>query len=394
MIKKLLILVMCFVVVNNLIFASDSNTNTIGQDASNVIQTPVPFLNIAPDSRAGGMGDVGVATSPDANSLHWNAAKYAFIKDDIGGSITYTPWLRGLATDIDLAYFSFYKKIKRQTIAASIRYFSLGTLTFISKDRIPMGTRNPNEFAIDAAYARMFSDNFSGGIAFRYIRSDLASNVTTSEGQQTIHAGNAFSADISAYYHSKTIVDNLPADWAFGLNISNLGNKISYTDDATKDFLPANLRLGGSFGLDMDSYNKITLAIDLNKLLVPTPTYDSIGSNPTGTDDISVASGMIQSLYKAPGGSSEKLKEIMVSSGLEYLYREQFAIRTGYFYESAMKGNRKYLTVGFGLKMNLLSIDFSYLVPTNGSSSNPLANTMRISLSLNASKLAKKKSGK
>ena len=396
MIKRLVFLIVSFIIIfQGIIFGQTQKVvvTTSGQDlTSNPIQTPVTFLTIAPDSRASAMGDLGAATTPDANSMHWNAAKYAFIKDDMGGSLTYTPWLRGsnLASDINLAYLTYYKRIDKQsTFAAAIRYFSLGVITFINAQQQFTGTKTPNEFSMDAAYSRLFSDKFSGGITFRFIRSDLAAGQTISSGgSQTINAGYSFAADVSAYYRTPFTIDDKPAEWALGLNISNLGSKISYTDNAIKDFIPAMLRLGGSVGMNMDAYNKISIALDFSKLLVPTP--DS--TIKTSANDISVPEGMIRSLYQAPGGFNEKVREVMISSGLEYLYREQFAVRAGYFHESQYKGNRQYFTAGVGVKMNLLSIDFSYLIPTNGAANNPLANTMRITLSMNVDKLAKKKS--
>ena len=373
--------------------SSLGDVNTLGQQSYNVIQTPVPFLNIAPDSRAGAMGDAGVATTPDINSMHWNAAKYAFIKDEFGFSTTYSPWLKKIAPDIRLLYLTgFYRLDKQSTVAAAIRYFALGDIIFTDAFNNFIRQVNPNEFTIDAAYSRLFSDNLSGGIAFRFIRSDLAQG--SSINGEVTNAGIAFAADISMYYKKPLTVGGKGAEWTWGLNISNMGSKISYTDNATKDFIPANLRIGTGFSFELDNYNKLNLELDLNKLLVPTPPIYKVDSGKYVLDsngkqiiakgldpDVSTAQGMLQSFYDAPGGVSEELKEIMLSIGTEYWYRDQFAIRAGYFNESAMKGNRKYFTLGLGLKMTLLTLDFSYLVPAAGRD-NPLANTMRFTASV------------
>lgn len=366
---------------------------------SNVIQTPVPFLNISPDARGGAMGDIGAATKPDVNSMHWNPAKYAFMDDAFGFSSSYSPWLQRIAPDIRLLYLSWYMKLDRlQTIAASIRYFSLGQIIFTNDYGKETGNKTPNEFTIDGAYSRLFSERFSMGIAFRFIRSDLSSGSYLS-GVEPSKAGVTGAVDISAYYKKPLQANNQAAELAFGINISNIGNKISYTENAKKDFIPTNLRIGTAYTMSLDPYNKLVLSTDLNKLLVPTPPLYYTDSNQIRTrvkgmdPDVSVTQGIIQSLYDAPGGYSEKLKEIMVSVGTEYWYRDQFAIRGGYFNESAMKGNRKYFTVGIGLKMTLLTLDFSYLVPTAGRD-NPLANTMRFSASVNIGKPKKQQTPK
>jgi hypothetical protein len=359
----------------------------------NVVQSAVPFLTIAPDSRAGGMGDIGAATSPDINSMHWNPAKYAFIENDGGVAISYTPWLRNLVNDIDLATLAGYYRIDRQqVIAASLVYFSLGEIEFrdVNSDLIKQG--KPNEFSVDAAYSRKFGEKFSGAIAFRYIRSDLASGMTVSGTQ--INAGQAFAADISAYYNTKVKVSDKEGKLAFGGNISNIGNKMSYTNELkNKNFLPINLRLGTALTLDLDNYNSLTIAADANKLLIPTPPIvlqkqngggDSLDTNGNRViigkePDVPVVVGMFQSFSDAPGGFKEEMEEINYSLGAEYWYRKQFALRMGYFHESPNKGNRKYFTFGCGLKLNVFGLDFSYLVPT--AANNPLANTLRFTLS-------------
>lgn len=352
----------------------------------NPVESAVPFLTIAPDSRSGGMGDVGVATSPDINSMHWNPAKYAFIESDAGFSLSYSPWLRNLVNDINLAYLSFYKRIDRQqVIAASLLYFSLGEINFTDDRGNPIRPGKPNEFALDVAYSRLFGDHFSGGIAFRYIRSDLSTGLDV--GDVGTKAGQAFAADASMFYNKDISLGEKSSNLAFGMNISNIGNKITYTSNQDKDFIPINLRLGGALTVDLDEYNSLTFATDVNKLLVPTRPvylsqidgYDSTvikyGKNP----NVPVVKGIFQSFHDAPGGFEEELREFTYSFGLEYWYRKQFALRGGYFHENEYKGNRKFFTMGVGLKMNVLGLDFSYLIPTYAH--HPLANTVRLSIS-------------
>jgi hypothetical protein len=364
----------------------------------NAIQTAVPFLSIAPDSRGGGMGDVGVASTPDVNSQHWNIGKYAFLDSKGGFAISYTPWLRNLIPDINLAYLSgFFRIDEQQVISTSLRYFSLGNITFTNIDGSFAGQYNPNEFAVDAGYSRLFTDNFSGGIAFRFIRSDLTSGQATSDGQDT-RAGISFAADLGFYYQNQVNVGSSDGEWAAGVSLTNMGTPISYTVDANKTPIPTNLRMGGRFSYNIDEFNTVSFHADLNKLLVPTPPV--LGPNADSTDMVvvrgkkapgSTVLGMVQSFYDAPGvlqsnGNysvlSEELHEIAFSLGVEYWYRNQFAVRTGYFHEHASKGNRKYFTVGVGLKLNVFALDFAYLVPTNGQSS-PLANTLRFTLGFN-----------
>jgi hypothetical protein len=353
----------------------------------NTITTAVPFLTIAPDSRSGAMGDVGVALSPDANSMHWNPAKYAFAPNDMGISMSYTPWLRQLIPDINLAYLSGYKKLdKNQTLGFSLLYFSLGGITFTDIVGNQLQQFNPNEFAIDGAYSRAFSDKFSGSIAFRFIYSNLTGGVPV--GGVESHPGTAFASDVSVYYRNDELrAGDYDATFAFGANISNIGSKISYAKDNDKDFIPINLRLGAAYTVDFDDYNSLTAAFDINKQLVPTPPKyyaDSldINGNPiieSGFDpNVSVPIGMFRSFYDAPGGFGEEMREFTISAGIEYWYAKQFAIRAGYFNEDATKGNRKYFTVGVGLRLNVFGLDFAYLVPIY--QNNPLANTLRFSL--------------
>jgi hypothetical protein len=316
------------------------------------------------------------------NSQHWNPAKYAFIESDMGLALSYTPWLRNLVQDINLAYLAGYKRLDdQQTLSASLRYFTLGDITFMSDLGEELGQQNPNEFALDFAYTRLLSEKFSGAIAFRYIRSDLTGGQLV--GGVETHAGNTFSSDIAFYYQNEMRVNRKRSHIGAGLNISNIGGKISYTDGETKDFIPANMRLGVSYTTEMDRYNTITFALDANKLLVPTPVRTSDTANVdiiTGLGaSKSVVSGIFSSFSDAPGGVSEELKEVTLSLGAEYWYNKQFALRAGYFYEDASKGNRKFFTAGAGLKMNVFALDFSYLLPV--AQNNPLANTLRFTLS-------------
>lgn len=359
----------------------------------NTITTAVPFLLIGPDSRSGGMGDAGVATSPDASSMHWNPSKYGFVKKQTGISVSYTPWLRALVPDINLAYLSGYYKLKKSgTIATSLRYFSLGDITFTDVVGNPIGQFRPNEFAFDVGYGTKLGDRFSGGGAIRYIHSNLTGN-TNVEGSQT-HAGNSVAADISGFYQNDEIeISGKKSILRFGVNISNIGAKISYSDRGEKDFIPINLKLGSSLHMQLDEYNEVLFTFDINKLLVPTPpiyaTDDSSGapikdSNGNyiilaGKDpDRGVVSGMVGSFGDAPGGFKEEIREFNLGGGFEYWYAKQFCIRAGYFNEPSTKGGRKYITLGLGLKYTVFGLDFAYLIPTE--QRHPLQNTLRFSL--------------
>lgn len=356
--------------------------NKVSTKDINSVYTAVPFLTIAPDSRSAAMGDVGVATSPDVNSLHWNSAKYAFIESGQCIALSYSPWLKGLVHDMKLLYLTGYKRIDDfQVIAASLRYFHLGNIIFTNAYGDKMDERSPNEFALDAAYSRKFSDNISAALAFRYVRSDISAGMSNST--MPAKAGNSFAADISMYYHSELEIFDKSGNWAFGTNISNIGNKMSYANEQQKTFLPINLRIGGSMGLNLDYYNKITFAVDFNKLLVPTPPkFDENGIMFGKQRDVPVVKGIFQSFSDAPAGFEEEIHEISYGLGLEYMYRETFAIRTGYFHEHPTKGNRRYFTMGFGFNVNMIGIDFSYLIATNGRN-NPMNNTLRLTFVIN-----------
>ncbi|MDA0777506.1 MAG: type IX secretion system outer membrane channel protein PorV, partial [Bacteroidetes bacterium] len=304
----------------------NTNTDLLGQ--RNVITTAAPFLLISPDSRGAAMGDLGVATSADANSIHWNPSKLAFIEDDAGLAISAAPWLRQLVPDIWFYYLSGYKRIDKQsTIAGSLRYFTLGQIQFTDQLGNPAGNYEPKEFALDGAYARKLSDNLALGIALRFIFSDLARGQTGSSGSE-IKAGIAGAGDVSMTYRNDTKIAGKKFDYTIGGNISNIGNKITYTNEANRDFIPVNLRLGTFWKTQLDEYNEVGFGVDFNKLLVPTPQYlfDSSG-NITGRtlNDGPVISGMISSLNDAPGGFREELNEFTVSAGFEYWYAKQFA---------------------------------------------------------------------
>jgi hypothetical protein len=354
----------------------------------NAIQTAVPFLTIAPDSRAGAMGDIGAATTPDCFSIHWNAAKLAFIDGKAGVAISYSPWLRTLVPDMNIAYLTGYYRIdSKQTVAASLTYNSFGEVQFTDDFGNVINNFKANEFAIDGSYSRLFSENFSGGIALRFIYSNLTGGIP-SNGTET-KPGISFAADLSGYYHKAFELGGKNGVVAVGLNFSNIGAKLSYTDSQDPDFIPTNMKLGASGTINLDSYNSITLAIDLNKLLVPTPPrYDMVvkDSIVAGKDPhISVPLALFQSFYDAPGGYKEELHEITYSFGAEYWYNKQFAIRCGYFHENETKGNRKYFTAGAGVRMNIFSLDFSYLMPL--AQNNPLARTIRFTLSFDFNSL-------
>ena len=362
-----------------------SGVDEIGRNNLNTITTAVPFLLISPDSRAGGMGDVGVATSADANSLHWNPAKYSFIDEDMGFAVSYVPWLRELVPDINLSYISGYKKLnKNDVIAMELRYFTLGDITFTDVIGNNLGQYKPNEFAIGSSYSRKLSDQFSLAISGRYIYSNLTGG--QSAGGIATNAGQSIAADVAGYYVKDIRIAKKDAELAFGANISNIGNKISYTETSTRDFIPINLRLGAAVNTDFDEYNKISFAFDLNKLLVPTPPMynDSISDQiDLGKDpNVSVVSGIFQSFGDAPGGFDEEIREINFSLGTEYWYNNQFAIRAGYFNEHNTKGGRKFFTFGSGVKYNVFALDFSYLINASRAinGNNPLANTMRFTL--------------
>ena len=383
--KLISILIACLVTFTSS-FADDQIDYSELTGGLNTITTAVPFLLIAPDSRAGGMGDVGVATSPDANSIHWNPAKLVFASEDIGASISYVPWLRELVPDINLSYITAYKQLgNNQAIGVEMRYFSLGDITFTNITGDVIGQYKPHEFALGSSYARKLSDQFSLSISGRYIYSNLTGG-QLAQGIQT-YAGTSIAADLAGFYTRPIRLGKKDMDLAVGLNISNIGSKVSYTETTIRDFIPINMRLGTALTADIDEYNKISFAVDLNKLLVPTPPItDNTGEIKLGQNsDVGVVSGIFQSFGDAPGGFEEEMREINYSIGSEYWYANQFAVRAGYFFEHATKGGRKFFTFGSGIKYSAFILDFSYLInATNDAGvTNPLANTMRFSMTWN-----------
>ena len=365
----------------------------------NYISTGMPILLVAPDATAGALGDVGVATTPDIYSAHWNNAKFAFIEGDLGFSTTYTPWLRNLGVgDMNLLYLGGYKRINtRSTIAASLTYFSLGEIQSTNTEGNSTGLLNPNEFAADVTYAMKLNDELSIGASGRFIQSDLTNgqDISDGSGYVTTKPGRSLAADLGIYWQHP--IDGAQ-EVALGAFVSNMGAKLSYSDDDSRqEFLPANLRVGARYTNELDESNKISLMVDINKLLVPTPpvtvgdsTYSNYYRNlKEDYNNTGVMRGIIQSFYDAPGGFSEELRELQISVGAEYWYKNTLAARAGYFYENDTKGGRKYATVGFALKYNVMQFDFAYLIPTTAFSSNPLSNTIRISLTFNLTKSKK-----
>ena len=361
---------------------------TQAQDAKNQfnpVYHGVTSLAIAPDARAGGLGDVGAATDPDVNSQYWNPAKYPFTISRSGVSLNYTPWLRQIVSDIDLANVTGYYRIGNyDALSGSLRYFSLGEVTVYGTEEV----LKPYEMAVDVAYSRMLSETFSAAVGLRYIYSNMGQ-------MDDLTPGSAFAADLAMYHNGYLNLGNRECQLGWGLNINNIGSKISYDEGTTSEFIPTNLRLGASLMVPIDEYNTISISADANKLLVPTrPTMDQYIKE-TGADEqdysgytswlmdagyynISPISGIFKSFSDAPGGFKEEMQEIQWSAGLEYSYNNQFFLRAGYHYEHPNKGNLKYYTLGAGFKMNVFSIDAGYII--SASQSNPLDQTLRFSL--------------
>lgn len=346
------------------------------KDKFNPVSTAVNSLKIGPDARAGGLGDIGAATDPDVNSQAWNPAKYPFCISRAGIAVNYTPWLRKIVNDIDLAYVAGYMRLGDYTaISSSLRYFSLGEVDADENMSI-----KPYEMAFDIGVSRMLSENFSAAIALRYIRSDLSGNYS-----DDTKPGNAFAADVAMYYNKYVVMGSRECQFGLGLNISNIGSKMKFGDENTY-FIPTNLRLGVNYLIPINEYNKIAFGLDLNKLLVPTMPRQK--DDESGEDyqqrlqkdyfDMSPITGIFKSFGDAPGGFSEELKEIQWSFGVEYTYNDKFILRAGYHDEDKDKGNRKYFTVGAGFRMNVFSIDAGYVLST--AASNPLDQTLRVSL--------------
>lgn len=388
--------------------ASYAQEQILGQSYNpNVITTAVPFVSIAPDARGGALGDCGVSSEADVYSMHYNPAKYAYLKEDMTFGLGYSPWLYRLVPDMHLAYLAYAMKLNsKSALAATLRYFSCGDIVFRNDQGDDLGTYKPNEWALDATYSRMLTDYLSGAVAGRFIYSNLTQGVTDAS-----MPGWSVAADVAVYY--KRPVEwfrDMDAEIAWGVSINNIGSKISYNSETVdKDFIPTTLRLGPSLKLDIDEYNSLTFMVDVTKLLVPTPPLykrDSISgqyvTDADGnfvveegmSDNVSVMSGIFQSFYDAPGFSYneygekvglgkgyEELCEYNLGVGVEYWYNNVFAVRAGYFNEAALKGNRKYVTLGAALKYNVFGLDVSYLVPVNGTvGTNPLESTLRFDL--------------
>ena len=375
---------------------SYAQNQILGQSLNpNVITTAVPFVSISPDARGGAMGDCGVSSEADVYSMHYNPAKYSFLKQNMSVGLGYSPWLRNLVPDMNLAYLAFaYKLDSESALAATLRYFSCGEITFRDNEGNSLGDYKPNEWALDVAYSRMLTEYLSGAVAGRFIYS----NLTQGQGEGST-VGWSVAADVAVYY--KRPVEwfrDMDADFAWGVSINNIGSKVSYNNTSVdKDFIPTTLRFGPSLKLDIDEYNSLAFMVDVTKLLVPTPPAYRNDSIIYGmSDDVSVPVGMIQSFFDAPGYSFddqgnrvgkgpfyEELCEYNIGVGAEYWYNNVFAVRAGYFNETALKGNRKYVTLGAALKYNVFGLDISYLVPVNGTvGSNPLENTLRFNLTL------------
>lgn len=367
-----------------LLFASFAKGQVlIGQDTTNrVITTAVPFLSITPDARSAGMGDVGVATSPDANSTYWNSAKLVYLEETMGFSMSYTPWLGKIINDMSISYLSGYYKLDReQVVSASLKYFDLGDILFTSSADDPGTQFSPKEFAFETGYARMLSEDFSIGIVLKYINSNLTGSY--SSGGQDARPGNSVAGDVGVFYTKDLMKSGKSTNIALGGQISNVGGKLTYSDDANKDFLPTNLRLGSTYTTELDPFNSIALSLDLNKLLVPSPPVRDQNNNIVAGKDPERAmlSGVFGSFTDAPDGFKEELSEFMLSMGAEYWYNDSFAARAGYFIENEAKGNRKYLTLGLGLRYQIFGFDLAYIVPKE--QEHPLAETMRFSILLN-----------
>ena len=383
---------------------SNAQTNAGGAGTGpdyTTITTAVPFMRISPDARSGGMGDVGIAISPDANAQYWNLSKLAMAEKEAGVSITYTPWLKDLVPDIFLAYISGYAKFgdddnKNQAISFGLRYFNLGSINYTNVDAQPIGTGNPREFAFDIGYSRKLSENLAIGVAGKIIHSNIINGAANQNGS-TYKPGTSAAVDLGMFY-TKQLKSNAETGQASsinaGLSLTNLGNKMSY-GSGRKDFLPTNLGIGVAYNYNIDEFNKITFAIDANKLLAPSPHWVYVDSTEEYTfidvDKInskSVVSGILGSFGDASGGGSEELKEIMMSFGAEYAYQNQFFARAGYFYESKMKGDRRFLSLGVGVKYSMFGLNLAYVVPSgSGISRYPLSNTLRFSLVFDVDKL-------
>ena len=373
--KKLSVVVLILLLGLSKAYAQD--------DEVNPITTAAPFLLIAPDARAGGLGDMGAATSPDVNSLHYNPAKYAFSESQWQIGLNYTPWLRNLTNDVSLTSLFVSNKInERSAWATSLTYFSLGSIELTDGSGISLGTENPNEFAIDGTYSLKLSEVISMAVGLRYIHSNLAVRVDNSE----IQTVNTFAVDVAMYYQSlEKNYGDFNGRWRAGVNISNMGPKVELVVGGEESFIPTNFKIGGGFDFILDNSNTITAGLELNKLLVPTPPIrdNATGEIIAGMDDnVGFLQGMFQSWYDAPRGFEEEMEEFIWQMSAEYLYNDVFALRAGYFHESPNKGNRQYFTLGAGFKFRSTTLDISYLI-NSSDVNNPLESTLRFSLTIN-----------
>ncbi|MBP7534129.1 MAG: type IX secretion system outer membrane channel protein PorV [Chitinophagales bacterium] len=352
--------------------------NPSGLNGSNTVFTAIPFLRINPDVRTGGMGEVGIATDPDAGSMFHNASKLAFANSNLSVAATCMPWLCTLVDDSFIANVSGYKKIgDLQTIGLSLRYFSLSKVQFTTISGQYVGTFKPNEFAIDLAYSRRLSDNFGAGVTLKYVRSDLARGQVVGSGN-VIKAAQAIAADVSAYYTKNLLIGGRNSRLSLGTAITNIGNKVSYVKSQQPDFIPINLGLGSNLTIAIDDYNKVSFAFDINKLMVPTPDTTDLASS---FIDKPLLSGMFGSFGDAPGGFKEEMQELMYSMGAEYWYNNRVAVRLGHFNENKYKGNRKYVTVGAGANFGIFRFNAAYIFP-HVKQRNPLDNTWKVSVGI------------
>lgn len=376
-----------------LILGEAKSQGFLGQDSTRrVISTAVPFLTITPDARAAGMGDAGVAVASDANATYWNPAKLAFMDKTMGVAISFSPWLQKLVNDMSVAYVTgYYKLSKQEAVAVSMRYFNLGNIQFTNTVGQITQDFNPREMALDGTYSRKLSNAFSMAITARYIYSNLAGNINNTSGINS-QPGSTVAADISAFYEKKKIIGTVPTTFAFGATISNIGGRMTYGNPQTADYIPTNMRIGTGITAEIDEYNKIIFALDISKLLVPTPPIRNgqgvitAGRNP----DRTLVSAMFGSFNDAPNGAREELQELIFAAGLEYWYKDLIAIRGGYFNENQIKGARKYFTMGMGIRYQKFGIDFAYMMPTT--QNHPLADTLRFSLLFDFAKSKQEKS--
>jgi hypothetical protein len=379
------------------------STVILGQEGNRVITTGVPFLAITPDARAGAMGDAGVATRPDANATYWNAAKLAFLDSDFGIAGSYTPWLSKVVSDMSISYLTGYKKLnEEQALALSMRYFDLGDIQLTNEQGDLLQLVSPREFSLAATYAMQLGEGFSMGLTGRFIHSNLFAGTTSGGGAGDGKPGISAGVDVGAYYTKDAVLAGRQSNISFGAVIANIGPKITYLDEDQADFLPTTLRLGTAYTTALDPYNKLTFALDVSKLMVPTPPIYEVDENDQivrqDSDDPNSApviasgkdpnrgllAGMFGSFGDAPDGFSEELSEIMLSFGMEYWYNDLFAVRGGYYYEHQDKGDRRYFTAGLGLRYQVFGVDFAYLLPQGGAGRNhPLQETLRVSLQFN-----------